>query len=166
MKKNISKLGILLALAFVLSYLENLIPLNLAVPGIKIGFANIVIVFILLSYGYIPAFIVAIIRNLLVSATFGNFSLFIYSMAGSVLSLLIMSFIINIKFKKINLFGISSISMFGGIFHNIGQLLIATLLLSNINLFYYMPILILIGALTGFIIGLIVEKILYIEKYK
>ncbi len=163
MTNKISRLGLLLALAFILSYLESLIPITLAIPGIKLGLANIVLVYILIKYGFSEAILIATVRNLLVAVTFGNFSLFIYTMAGSFLSIIFMTLLKNIKFNKKQVFGITGISLIGGVMHNVGQIIVAILTISNINLLYYLPILVLAGAITGFIIGLIVEQVI---KYK
>lgn len=159
MKNKTAKLGILLALAFILSYIESLIPINMAIPGIKLGLANIVIVYCLFTMKTGETILITLTRNLLVAMTFGNFSLFFYSTGGSMLSIITMLTMKKLTYSARRILSISGISMLGGISHNIGQLLVAILFISNLNLMYYMPILIIVGAMTGFIIGLIVNKI-------
>lgn len=159
MKNKTAKLGILLALAFMLSYIESLIPINMAIPGIKLGLANIVIVYCLFTMKTGETILITLTRNLLVAMTFGNFSLFFYSTGGSMLSIITMLTMKKLTYSARRILSISGISMLGGISHNIGQLLVAILFISNLNLMYYMPILIIVGAMTGFIIGLIVNKI-------
>ena len=159
MKNKTAKLGILLGLAFILSYIEALIPISLAIPGIKIGFANIVIVYCLFTLSIQETITIAIVRNILVAITFGNFSLFFYSMGGTLLSIFIMLIFKKIAYTDKNILSIAGISVLGGMSHNIGQLLVAILFISNLNLMYYMPILVIVGAITGFLIGLIVNKL-------
>ena len=159
MKNKTAKLGILLGLAFILRYIEALIPISLAIPGIKIVFANIVIVYCLFTLSIQETITIAIVRNILVAITFGNFSLFFYSMGGTLLSIFIMLIFNKIAYTDKNILSIAGISVLGGMSHNIGQLLVAILFISNLNLMYYMPILVIVGAITGFLIGLIVNKL-------
>ena len=137
------------ALALILSYVESLIPAFVAVPGVKMGLANIVVVFALYTLGPGEAAIVSIIRVLLSSLLFGSILSLSYSAAGAVISLL--SMIILMKTK---IFGVTSVSVTGGVFHNLGQLLVACLVLETDVLLYYLPVLILSGTITGAVIGI------------
>ena len=120
MEKSIKKLcylALFCAIAIVLSYIESLIPLYLGVPGAKLGLANVVTLTLLLCFGLKEAFIVMLLRILIVSMTFTNFYMFLYSLSGGLISLIIMYL-----FLKTNLFSNIIISIMGGIFHNVGQL--------------------------------------------
>ena len=147
--RKIARMGLLTALALILSYVESLIPAFVAVPGVKMGLANIVVVFAL--YTLVPgeAAIVSIIRVLLSSLLFGSILSLSYSAAGAVISLL--SMIILMKTK---IFGVTSVSVTGGVFHNLGQILVACLVLETDVLLYYLPVLILSGTITGAVIGI------------
>lgn len=147
--RKIARMGLLTALALILSYVESLIPAFVAVPGVKIGLANIVVVFALYTLGPGEAAIVSIIRVLLSSLLFGSILSLSYSAAGAVISLL--SMIILMKTK---IFGVTSVSVTGGVFHNLGQILVACLVLETDVLLYYLPVLILSGTITGAVIGI------------
>ena len=147
--RKIARMGLLTALALILSYVESLIPAFVAVPGVKMGLANIVVVFALYTLGPGEAAIVSIIRVLLSSLLFGSILSLSYSAAGDVISLL--SMIILMKTK---IFGVTSVSVTGGVFHNLGQILVACLVLETDVLLYYLPVLILSGTITGAVIGI------------
>ena len=132
-----------------LSYVESLIAAFVAVPGVKMGLANIVVVFALYTLGPGEAAIVSIIRVLLSSLLFGSILSLSYSAAGAIISLL--SMIIMMKTK---IFGVTSVSVTGGVFHNLGQILVACLVLETDVLLYYLPVLILSGTITGAVIGI------------
>ena len=147
--RKIARMGLLTALALILSYVESLIPAFVAVPGVKRGLANIVVGFALYTLGPGEAAIVSIIRVLLSSLLFGSILSLSYSAAGAVISLL--SMIILMKTK---IFGVTSVSVTGGVFHNLGQILVACLVLETDVLLYYLPVLILSGTITGAVIGI------------
>ena len=147
--RKIARMGLLTALALILSYVESLIPAFVAVPGVKMGLSNIVVVFALYTLGPGEAAIVSIIRVLLSSLLFGSILSLSYSAAGAVISLL--SMIILMKTK---IFGVTSVSVTGGVFHNLGQILVACLVLETDVLLYYLPVLILSGTITGAVIGI------------
>lgn len=150
--EKISKMGLLLALGMILSYVESLFPIAPAVPGIKIGLANILAVLLLYSYGVGACILYQGMRIFLTALLFGSFYSGIYSLAGAALSLAAM-----ILLKKAKLLDIEGVSMSGGVFHNIGQLLIAFLFVQNTAIFGYLPILLIAGALSGYLIGLVGE---------
>ena len=147
--RKIARMGLLTALALIVSYVESLIPAFVAVPGVKMGLANIVVVFALYTLGPGEAAIVSIIRVLLSSLLFGSILSLSYSAAGAIISLL--SMIIMMKTK---IFGVTSVSVTGGVFHNLGQILVACLVLETDVLLYYLPVLILSGTITGAVIGI------------
>lgn len=154
MTKNIARYGLLVALAFILSYIEFLIPISLAIPGIKLGITNIIIVLALILINSRAAISISIARVILVSFTFGNLSTMLYSLGGTLFSLTIM-----ILFAKLKFTTVISLSMLGGVFHNIGQILVASLIVSSFNILYYLPVLILVGAITGIFVGIAVSMI-------
>ncbi len=148
--KKTAFLGLMVALAFILSYIENLLPLSIGIPGAKIGLANLVVMVALYTVGEKEAAALSIIRVILVGLTFGNLSMMMYSLAGAALSLLVM-----ILAKKSCKFSMYGVSVLGGVFHNIGQILVAIFALETSSLIYYLPFLIIIGTITGVLIGLI-----------
>ncbi len=148
--KNIARMGMMVAVAFVLSYIESVLPLNFGIPGIKAGFSNIVVIFSLFTFNSITTFGIAVVRIILCGLTFGSLSSMLYSLAGGILSFLIMLFL-----KKTKKFSIYSISVAGGVFHNIGQVLVAMAVLQTGLLLYYLPFLLLAGVAAGIIVGII-----------
>lgn len=149
--KRIATYGLLISLAFVLSYLETLIPvaaLGFFVPGMKIGLANIVVMVALYSLGARDAFILSMVRIFLVSLTFGNTVALAYSLSGG-----IMSYLVMLLLKKTNLFSITAVSISGGIFHNLGQVLMAAWILQTAGVLAELPLLFVSGAVTGVFIG-------------
>lgn len=148
--KKVAYLGLFIALAFVLSYVEFLLPLNIGIPGAKIGLANLVVMVALYTAGTKDAFLLSIVRVILVGLTFGNLAMMLYSMAGAMLSFLVM-----IIAKKTKLFSITGVSVLGGVFHNIGQIIVAMFVLDTASLIYYLPFLIVIGTISGIVIGIV-----------
>lgn len=153
---HIALYGIFIALAFILSWLETLLPnpLEGMVPGIKLGLANLVVIIALYRLDFFSAATISLIRVLLTALTFGNFSMFFYSLAGAALSLLAMLLV-----KQFRCFGSAAISISGGLAHNLGQILVAMLVLGR-SLIYYLPYLMLGGCISGFLIGLLAALIL------
>ncbi len=159
--KNIAKISMLLSISVVLSLIESIIPIfNGIVPGIKLGLANIVIVFSLYYLSFKEAIYITILRVIIMGILrTGLFSIsFFFSISGALLS--IISMYIAKKITKLSIVGISII---GSIFHSIGQIIIAIIFLSNINIIYYLPILLISSVITGFIVGIISNKL--IERY-
>ena len=148
--KKITFLGLSAALALLLSYVEFLLPpLFAAVPGIKLGLPNIVIIFVLYRFGLGSAATVSFVRLVISSILFGNVMTFAYSLAGAVLSLTIMALL-----KKLDLFSTVGVSITGGVAHNLGQILVALLLLDTPQIAYYMIVLTVTGIISGAFIGL------------
>ena len=148
--KRIAFLGLFVALAFVLSYIEFMLPLNIGIPGAKIGIANLAVMVTLYTVGEKNAIALSIIRVVLVGLTFGNISMMMYSLAGAALSLFAM-----LIAKRIGKFSMTGVSVLGGVFHNVGQIIVAMLVLETRSLFYYLPFLIIIGTITGVVIGIV-----------
>ena len=144
-----------MSLAFIASYIEVLIPFNFHIPGMKLGLANIAVLVALYAGGAKAGITVSIIRIILVGLTFGNPYSAIYGLSGGVLSLAVMIFL-----KRTDFFGMMGVSMAGGVAHNIGQLLCAMIILKLPAVFTYLSYLILVGTITGALIGIIDEEVL------
>ncbi len=153
--KKVSQMGLLIALALVLSFIEAQIPAFVAIPGVKIGLANIVVLFALYSLGFKEALIISILRVLLSSLMFGSVLSLAYSLSGALLSLFGMALL-----KKTRLFGSVAVSVVGGVLHNLGQILTACFILETNVVVYYLPFLILSGTIAGVVIGLVAALIL------
>lgn len=156
MKKNkaqkIALFGMMVALAFTLSYLESLIPFNFGIPGVKLGLANLVVVVSIYILNPYEAFAIAVLRIILAGLTFGNVYSLAYSLCGGILSFAVMTLT---KKTKLSIIGVS---MLGGICHNIGQIAVAAVLMHTSRIVYYLPVLLVAGVITGFLMG-IVSKI-------
>lgn len=150
MAKKTAYLGMLTALAFVFSYIEFLLPINLGVPGVKLGLANLVIIVALYTINARWACALSLVRILLAGFSFGNPASMIYSLAGGMLSLVIMIFA-----KKCKIFSVTGVSILGGVFHNIGQIVVAIVVVETTGLLFYLPVLILSGTLAGVLIGIL-----------
>ncbi|MBP5661324.1 MAG: Gx transporter family protein [Lachnospiraceae bacterium] len=146
--------GVLIALALVFSYVEHLIPIPTPVPGIKIGLANLVSLTGLFFLHPAQVFIILVSRILLAGLMFGNISTIIYSLAGGVVSFLVMYL-----FKRLKIFSALGISMLGGVFHNLAQLSVACIILSSTSLLMYLPVLIIAGVVSGLLIGTVTELV-------
>ena len=162
--KNVALFGMMVALAFTFSYLESLIPFNFGIPGVKLGLANLVVVVALYTMKPTEAFFIAVIRIFLAGLTFGNAYSIAYSLCGGVLSFVVM---LLAKRTKLSIIGVS---MLGGICHNIGQIIVAAIIMDTVRIAYYLPVLLVAGMLTGLLIGvitkLIVDRISKIRKSK
>lgn len=148
MAKKVAVSGVLIALAFIFSYVEVLIPFQLGIPGVKLGLANIVSLVALYLLDEKTAATITVVRVILTGFTFGSLYSMLYSMAGALLSLAFM-----IGAKRWNKFTMIGVSVLGGVMHNIGQLIMADVVLKTVPFFYYTPVLILSGIVTGIMIG-------------
>ncbi len=142
--------GMLIGLAFILSYLEAILPLPVPVPGVKLGLANLVTVVGLYTVGTAGTVVVSLLRIVLVGLTFGNTFSMMYGLAGGAVSLLLM-----LAAKKLGRFDQIGVSMIGGVGHNIGQLAVAAWVTRTTGVFYYLPILMAAGCVAGAVIGLL-----------
>ena len=156
--RKVALYGVLIALAFIFSYIESMFPMPVPVPGVKLGLANLVNVVGLYTVGVTGTAAVSLIRIVLVGFTFSNMFSMIYSLAGGILSLLVM-----ILARKTGAFSKIGVSILGGIFHNVGQLTVAAFVTKTAGVFTYFPMLLVAGVVTGAVIGLlggmIVERI-------
>jgi heptaprenyl diphosphate synthase len=147
--KKIAFLGLSIALAMILSFVESQIPPLAAMPGVKVGLPNLVMVFLLYRVGWKETVTVSIIRIFLTSLLFGNLQVLTFSIAGAVLSLTSM-----IVLKKTGWFSCIAVSIVGGLFHNIGQIIAACLWTQTAQVAFYLPVLLVSGTIAGTVIGL------------
>ncbi len=154
--RDITKIAILTSICVVISILESLFTfIGDIVPGLKLGLANIVIIFALYEYDFKTAFLVSIIRVLIVTLLRTGFGInFFFSLSGAIFSIIFMYI-----FKKTRL-SIIGVSIIGSVFHSIGQVLVGMLLLDNYNVIYYLPYLLLFSIPTGIVIGIISKKMI------
>ena len=155
MKSRVAYFGVFTALALIFSYVETLIPFNLGIPGVKLGLANLIIVVALYKMRLSEAYLLSVVRVLLAGFIFGNYFSIIYSLAGGLLSLTVMALL-----KKWGGFSLQGISIAGGVFHNIGQLIVAAVVVETFSVTYYFPVLLIAGLLTGLVIGIVAEMML------
>ena len=153
--RQLASCALLTSLALIFSYVEFLVPLSFALPGIKLGLANIVIVIALYSINAGYALFINAARVLLSALLFGNMFSALYSLAGCLLSFAVMWLL-----KKTGLFSICGVSMAGGVFHNMGQLAVAAAAMQSSAVIYYYPVLLLAGMATGIGIGIIATLVL------
>ncbi|NLY81834.1 MAG: Gx transporter family protein [Clostridiales bacterium] len=152
--KKVSQVALLATLALIFSYVEMLIPYSVGIPGIKLGIANIVVLIALYTYDFKTAFSVNIIRILMAGLLFNGFFGAIYALSGGILSLLVMYLL-----KKTDKFSIVGVSMCGAVFHNLGQLTVAAMIVQSPKLFLYFPVLLFSGIITGILMGIICHTI-------
>ena len=150
LQSDVALYGMLMSLALVLSYVESIIPIPYPVYGMKIGLANIVIMWVFYSMGFKAAGIISAGRILLAGFLFGNLYSILFSLAGAVFSMGIMFLL-----KKTGKFTIVGVSIGGGVFHNLGQILVAALVLENIRITYVFPYLMITGIIAGIAIGIL-----------
>ncbi len=161
--KKLTFLSVMSALAIVLSFVERLLTPNWsAVPGIKMGLPNIIIIFLLYKFSVKEAATVSFIRLLTVALLFGNFITLLYSLSGAVLSLTAMWIS-----KKTDLFSQVGVSIVGGVSHNLGQIITAIIVLGTKEIGFYMPVLAVSGIIAGIFVGISgIILLRYTAKYK
>lgn len=147
--KRLTKLALLTCLALIFSYIEAILPFNLGIPGVKLGIANIVVVVALYRLDGKSALTINLIRIFLAGFLFSGVFGIIYSLAGGLLS-----FGAMVAAKRSGLFSEIGISVAGGVMHNLGQLITATLIVESLSMFVYFPVLLFSGIATGIIIGI------------
>lgn len=148
--KRIALFAMFIALAFVFSYLESLVPFNIGIQGIKLGLANIVVVTAMYVLSERDAFFISVVRIVLSGLTFGGVSTLIYSLAGGILSFAVMAIV-----KKCKKLSVTGVSVLGAIAHNIGQIAVAGAVMGTYRIVYYLPVLLVSGAVTGVVIGIL-----------
>ena len=141
---RVAVFGVFTALALIFSYVELLIPINFGIPGAKLGLANLVIIIVLYKTDWKEALLLSVVRIVLAGFLFGNLFGILYSLAGGILSLAVMALL-----KRSGAFSIIGVSMAGGVSHNVGQLIMAMLVVETYAVGYYLPVLLIAGLITG-----------------
>ena len=153
--KKLIFLSLLVSSGLVLSIIENMLPVPIPIPGVKLGLVNIVFLLTLVLFGFKEAIIVVIVRGLTMSLATGNISGVIYSLPSSVISTVVMAII----YKNLsNYFSLIGVSLFGAVAFNTTQISIASIIMQNTSIFTYLPIMSLTSIFTGCFIGLTVKE--------
>lgn len=159
--KAIALCGVMASLAIVFGYIEYLIPLPYGIYGIKLGLANLVVIVMLYTLNSYSAFTINLIRIILCALLFGSFTSFWYSIVGGLLSFAVMLII-----KKTDKFSPMGVSICGAIAHNIGQITVAVIIMDEFKIAFYLPVLLITGAITGALIGLATIPIIKMPIFK
>ncbi len=146
--KRLATLAVVIATAMILSFVESRIPAFVAIPGIKVGLANIAVIFSLYKLGAREAAMISLVRVFLVSLLFGSFVSMLYSMAGAVLS-----FTVMLLLKALTPLKTVTVSVVGGVMHNVGQIAVACVIMETNIIVYYLPFLMLSGVVAGIAVG-------------
>lgn len=158
--KKIPYYGLFAALAILMGYVEMLIPVPVPIPGVKLGLANVIIIIMMYFMDTKSAFFVSLIRVVLSGLLFAGFAGLLYSLAGAMLSFTVMALL-----KKTDKFSIVGVSIAGGVFHNVGQIIVAALAVENVKMAYYLPFLLVSGVVTGMLIGIVAKTALgYLKR--
>ena len=161
MSKKISYYSVFASLAILMGYVEAVVQIPVPIPGVKLGLSNIIVLLCMYVMGVKEAFYISIVRVVVSALLFRGFLGVWYSLAGAFLSYFTM--IIAYKLKNISVIGVSVV---GGIFHNIGQITVAYFMLGRNVVIYLIPVLIISGVITGFIIGIISKYCMEYVKRK
>lgn len=148
--KHVAFLGLMVALGLLFGYVESMFVIPIRVPGIRIGFSNIITVVTLYLMGPVSSFIVSITRVILSGVLFGNGISIIYALTGATVSYAGMFAV-----YKINRFSAVGVSVVGGVLHNVGQIIVAMIITESVNVIYYIPVLIVVGTLAGCVVGVV-----------
>ena len=157
--KKLTVLALTVSVAMVLSFIESKIPAFVAIPGVKVGLANIAVIFALYKLGAKEAVLVSLVRCVLIALLFGSVVSLAYSLAGAALSLTVM-----VALKKLTPLPSIGVSVAGGVCHNVGQIIVASLIMETNVIVYYLPFLILSGTVAGIAVG--VASALLVKKIK
>ncbi len=149
--RKIILLSLLVSIGLALSVIESSIPLPVAIPGARLGLSNMVILVTLVVFGFKEALVVSILKSLVLVLVTGSISSLMYSLAGGVVSCIIM--FIGYRFFS-NIFSLIGVSILGATGHNIAQVSVAVMIMSNLRVYSYLPILVLMGLFTGYFVGL------------
>lgn len=154
--KKITNIGLLTSMALAISLIEHMIPIPVPIPGAKLGFSNMIILLSLYFYGFGSALLVGVLKSFLLMLITGSVTAFFYSFSGAVLASIGMAISMKLLNKFTSFIGISEI---GAFFHNLGQILVAAVFMSNIKMLIYFPALVIMGVFTSFFVGLSVNYV-------
>lgn len=155
MKNRVAYFGVFVALALIFSYVETMIPFQIGIPGVKLGLANLIVVIALYKTDVKEALLLSVTRVVLSGFIFGNLASILYSLAGGLLSLAVMALL-----KKYADLSVIGVSVAGGVFHNIGQLVVAAIVVETYSVIGYLPVLLVAGLITGFVIGAVATEMI------
>ena len=158
MSKNLRLvfIALLVALGSTIGLLESIIPIPIPLPGVRLGLSNIVVLTTIIVFGFKEGILVAMLKSVILMFLTGSVSSFLYSFVGAFLSSIAM--VIAYKYFS-NIFSLIGVSLWGAVFHNIGQVSVAAFIVQNIMIFTYLPFLLLIGIFTGVFVGKTAEFI-------
>ena len=159
--RKLTQLALTVSFAMMLSFIESRIPAFVAIPGVKIGLANIAVIFTLYKFGFKEAISVSLVRVLLVSILFGSPISLIYSVSGAILS-----FASMLLLKALTPLREVAVSVAGGVMHNVGQIAAASIMLDTNVVVYYLPFLILSGTIAGIAVGITAAMLIKRIKIK
>lgn len=162
--KEIVYISVLSSVALVLSYIESLFPIPFPIPGLKLGFANIAILFAMVIFNFKSAIIVAILKSLLSSFILSRTSALLYSFSATIVSTLIMGFVLFHINKNKRYFSEIGVSVLGSVSFNIVQLLVASFVINDITILTLIPYMNLLSIVTGIFVGYTVIKLAKIFK--
>lgn len=151
-------LSLLVSIGLALSVLESAIPLPIIVPGAKLGLSNMVILVTLVIFGFKEALVVGILKSIVLVLVTGSISSFFYSLSGSIFSCIAMFIVYK---YLMNIFSLVGVSIFGAVAHNVAQVSVATIMMNNLRIYSYLPILLLTSLFTGYFVG---YSSIYISK--
>ena len=158
--KKIPYYGLFAALAILMGYVEMMFPMPIPIPGVKLGLANVVVIIMMYFMDVKGAFFISLIRVFLSGLLFAGFAGLLYSLAGAMLSFAVMALL-----KKTGKFSIIGVSLAGGVFHNVGQVTVAAMVVENVKMAYYLPFLLVSGVVTGILIGNVAKTALgYLKR--
>ena len=158
--KKIPYYGLFAALAILMGYVEMMFPMPIPIPGVKLGLANVVVIIMMYFMDVKGAFFISLIRVFLSGLLFAGFAGLLYSLVGAMLSFAVMALL-----KKTDKFSIIGVSLAGGVFHNVGQVAVAAMVVENVKMAYYLPFLLVSGVVTGIVIGIVAKTALgYLKR--
>ena len=158
--KKIPYYGLFAALAILMGYVEMLVPVPIPIPGVKLGLANVIVIIMMYFMDVKGAFFISLIRVFLSGLLFAGFAGLLYSLAGALCSFAVMALL-----KKTGKFSIIGVSLAGGVFHNVGQVAVAAMVVENVKMMYYLPFLLVSGVVTGILIGIVAKTALgYLKR--
>ena len=149
--KKLIFLSLLVSIGLALSIIESMMPVPFIAPGAKLGLSNMVILITLVIFGFKEALTVGILKSIIFTLATGSISSLFYSLSGSIFSCIVMYFVYS-HFS--NYFSLIGVSIFGAVAHNFAQVAVASIIMNNIKIFSYLPLLLLVSLFTGYFVGI------------
>ncbi|MDR0381058.1 MAG: Gx transporter family protein [Oscillospiraceae bacterium] len=156
-------LAMLLTLALILGIVERAIPMDVMIPGVRLGLPNALILLALYLFSFRDVLTLVILKCVMTALLAGTFVSFLYSVSGSLLSFFVMFGVLRLARARVSPVGVS---IAGAVFHNLGQMLAACAVMGSVYVFVYLPVLLVSGTVTGLLVGLAVRYTLpYVRRY-